>query len=90
MISVAASLSIPAKRTGLHRSLESDDGGILFLEQSEAMLVVIVDNASARRKSLISTTYWQILTLQTTLLLCELQSLQSSQMVSLDLRTLAQ
>ena len=45
------STDLPFAFAGLHRCLESDDTGVLFLEHSEAMLVVVVDDASAWGKS---------------------------------------
>ena len=45
------SIDLPFAFAGLHRRLESDDTGVLFLEHSEAMLVVVVDDASAWGKS---------------------------------------
>ena len=35
---------LPSDFTGLYRSLESDDAGLSFLEQSETMLIMIVDD----------------------------------------------
>ena len=41
---------VPFERTGCHRGLESDDARVLFLEHPEAVLVMVVDDASARHK----------------------------------------
>lgn len=49
--SVGASLSLPFESTGLHGSLESDDASILLLEQSETMLVVIIDDTTEWHES---------------------------------------
>lgn len=45
------SINLPFAFAGLHRRLESDDAGVLFLEHSEGMLVVVVDDASALGES---------------------------------------
>ena len=44
-------IDLPFAFAGLHRRLESDDTGVLFLEHPEGMLVVVVDNASALGES---------------------------------------
>lgn len=38
---------LPFNFAALHGRLKSDDAGLLFLEQSEAVLIVIVDDGSA-------------------------------------------
>ena len=40
----------------LRGRLESNDAGVLFLEQSEAMLVVVINNTSVKDESLIRNT----------------------------------
>ena len=45
------SLPLPFERAGLRGGLESDDAGVLFLEQSEGVLVAVVDDTSAWRQS---------------------------------------
>ena len=40
-------IDLPFAFAGLYRRLESDDAGVLFLEHSEGVLVVVVDDASA-------------------------------------------
>ena len=42
---------LPFDFTGLYGSLESDDAGRSFLEQSETMLVMIIDDSSVQGKS---------------------------------------
>ena len=48
---MVASLSLPFESTGSCGSLESHNVSILILEQPDAMLVVIIDDASAWREA---------------------------------------